>query len=181
MGIIAYIKPSSMYNKDTNTYKPFGSGPNATLFPMWLCAFVVAVGSYVLVDSYVQWKDNKTIDSTTSTQSYTTDHPDLTTTTQQQDVLRDHPPTHAMLVPPMRRATFGGTANTSFDARHQAFASAPSIGVSHGYHPPSAYTHASTVSHEPHCALHKSSPYSRTHPSKHKMHVHNSRVWKNVM
>ena len=168
MACFVYIKPDVMYDEDKKRYKPFGTGNDATLFPLWLCAIVVAILSYVLVDFFMAW-----------TQSHTTIQPvgELANTAD-----TDEP----MVLTPMRRATFGGQNIPHFENQHHAYmpysnhTQTPNVQQSYGK---TTSSNASTARehHSPHCPLHQPSSSSYVHPRKHKMHIHNSRVWKNMM
>jgi hypothetical protein len=51
-GIIQYIKPSFLYNKDGSP-RDFGIGyKNKTIFPIWLLAIVLGIFSYLIVLYY---------------------------------------------------------------------------------------------------------------------------------
>lgn len=49
MTIIIVIKPESIYNRKTHKYRQFGTAADATLIPIWLVAFIVAVATYSVV------------------------------------------------------------------------------------------------------------------------------------
>ncbi len=164
MGCVVYLKPDTMYDADTKQYRPFGSGEGATLFPMWLCAMVVAIVSYVLTDIIMTWThSNNTI--------------------QPMDEQTEMPESEEpMRLTPMRRATFGGQQMPSFEAQHNAYAPHQHTTHQHHMNQPRSYANQSphsSFAHSPQCAMHNASAYM--HPSKQKMHVQNSRVWKNVM
>lgn len=48
ISVILIIKPNIVYNKKTKQFRPFGSGPESTLLPIWIIALLSAVGSYIL-------------------------------------------------------------------------------------------------------------------------------------
>lgn len=48
ISVILIIKPDIVYNKKTKQYRPFGTGPESTLLPIWLVALLFAVVSYIL-------------------------------------------------------------------------------------------------------------------------------------
>ena len=45
---ILVVKPDRIYNKKTKQFRPFGTGPDSTLVPIWLIALLSAVISYTL-------------------------------------------------------------------------------------------------------------------------------------
>ena len=45
---ILIVKPDRIYNKKTKQFRPFGTGPDSTLVPIWLIALLSAVISYTL-------------------------------------------------------------------------------------------------------------------------------------
>lgn len=43
---VAVAKPATVYDAKAQQYRPFGTGPGATLMPFWLLSLVVATGAY---------------------------------------------------------------------------------------------------------------------------------------
>lgn len=48
ISVILIIKPDRVYNKKTKQFRPFGTGPESTLVPIWLVALLSAVISYIV-------------------------------------------------------------------------------------------------------------------------------------
>ena len=48
MFAVVYMKPACMYDADKKRYRPFGTDTDSTLFPLWACAVIVAIGSYIV-------------------------------------------------------------------------------------------------------------------------------------
>ena len=160
MVIITTAQPELMYDREKKECKPFGTQDGATLFPLWLCAITVAIASYVVAGiGAMAWTQHKT---TIQPMGELTDDP---TSASNED---------PMVLTPMRHATFGGQQMPTFATQH------------HNYAPPqmphatAAYP-ASSVGHSPHCAMHTRQASAYVHPSKQKMHVRNSRVWRDLM
>ena len=171
MFVIIYCKPKLMYDQENKSYRPFGTSNNATLFPMWICAVVVAVASYMgslVVCSPV-------FASTPALSQPTTDQ--LT------------------VLPSMRRATVGGSHDSSFRPHHHSnhkhnnnqqtdtFTQHPQQQHLHPhYHP-----HHQQPQHPQHHGHHFQSfahPHHRGHHTYHHTppsHVGASRVWKHTM
>ena len=164
-----------MYDPDSKRHRPFGTGENATLFPMWMCAVVVAVISYM--GSLVVCSPAFAL-ATPST---------LTTSVKSQESTDDS----VSVLPSLRRATIGGSNDGAlrqqqyFNHHHHH----PSQHGSHHHHPHHHHNHH----HHPHHhhnhhrqqPLHHDYHYqSFAHPPQYGQKHHTqpqSRVWKHAM
>lgn len=175
MFVVIYCKPKLMYDHENKRHRPFGTAENATLFPTWMCAVVVAVASYL--GSLVVCSPAFAPISTSAPLSQpTTDQP-------------------SVLPPPMRRATVGGRNDSGFrpqhyshDHRHTStITHHPSQNCPHHHHP---HHHHHNNNHQQ--QRHHSHHYqSFAHPQHHDHHTHYrapppshvgaSRVWKHAM
>jgi hypothetical protein len=167
MVIITTAQPELMYDRAKKECKPFGTQDGDTLFPLWLCAITVAIASYVVAGiGAMAWTQHKT---TIQPMGELTDDP---TSASNED---------PMVLTPMRHATFGGQQMPTFATQHHNYAP-PQMphATSHHAHATAAYP-ASSVGHSPHCAMHTRQASAYVHPSKQKMHVRNSRVWRDLM
>lgn len=166
-----------MYDPDTKRHRPFGTGENATLFPTWMCAVVVAVTSYMgsLVVCSPAFAP-----ATPST---------LTHAVQSQPTTDDS----VYVLPSVRRATVGGTTDGLLRQQHyfhnhqrpSTVAHHPSLHGSHHNHPHhNHHNHRQQPLHNDHHYRSFAHPHQYGHhqhtpppPS----HVGASRVWKHAM
>lgn len=163
MALVVYLKPETMYDKDQKLYRPFGTGDGATMFPLWLCAIVVAIVVYVLTGVVMTW-----------THSNDTIQPMM-------EMSRTDDIDAQMSLTPMRRATFGGQNMPHYETQQNAHTPHQHSSLYHMNHPQTyaKQPQQSSFVHSPHCAMRNTSTY--VHPSKQKKHVQNSRVWRDVM
>jgi hypothetical protein len=171
MFAVVYFKPKTMYNHETNEHRSFGTGGNATFFPTWLCASVVAIFSYLV--ALLLSSPNYTILLPPS-------EPNNTTNT--------------ILQPPIRRASIGGSTHPHHHQQKPQNQQNPLRQPQqqpylqdqhHPYHPHHQHTHGGAMMHFPHHnhpiqPLYHQQRYPHTHAIQPE-HVQNSRVWKRAM
>jgi hypothetical protein len=203
MALVVSLKPTCMYDSKTKRFRAFGTYSDATLFPMWLCASVVAILSYLSASALVPWLPFHPTTATTTTTA-AMHHPMEATAyspfaaagessaavTAATDSSYAATTTAAIPPSPMRRATFGG--DMSFAQQQQQQHHVPHEHCSHAPHHPSYhqqqqqqpqpqqhqlptfYPHASSYTHH-------SRPNHLSHHANVRKSVHDSRVWKKAM
>jgi hypothetical protein len=174
MALVTSLKlPPSMYDPKAKRYRAFGTSPDATLFPMWLCASVVAIMSYLSASVLLSWL-----------QFASPMHP-MTTAIDASfaatgDPVNNHSTASALSAPippsPMRRAAFGGDMSFAPQQSSQQ----PQHQSQHSHAQP--YANPQLHNFYPHAAS-----YTRSHPNHLPHHtnvrksVHDSRIWKKAM
>ena len=174
MFAVVYFRPKTMYNSETKEHRSFGTSGDATLFPTWLCAAVVAIFSYVV--------------------SLFVCSPHYTLLSSTVPIVSDAPVNNMVHIP-SRRASIGGVNQQShtpiFATLHNSYQqqvnhpqhtqNSQHQNHSHtGHHKGNQYPH-----HHPHQHLRQSHPpmhhYHTNPPQVQNARVHQSRVWKHAM
>ena len=160
MFFVVYTQPSIMYNHEIRAYKSFGTSRDSTLFPLWMCAVVSALTSYVIASAVSPMFESSDIQTANDANTpYSMAHP-----------TRLVPSQESVLPSPMHRATIGG--NHLMPPR----STQPTFESMHTHHTP--YHHPSSHHRTPPNAY---SYQHNQHPRNVGLPVHQSRVWKNGM
>lgn len=160
MFFVVYAQPAIMYNRETRTYKSFGTSRDSTLFPLWMCAVVSALASYVIASAVSPlFVSNNIQTANDANLQYSMVHP-----------TRHTPSQESVLPSPMRRATIGGSHLMPPRSTQPTFETMHTQHTPHHYHSSPHHTAPRGYAYHP-----NQNPHNMGLP------LHQSRVWKNGM